>query len=147
MFAGSLHSILLSERQASVCICVRACACVSALRMTEGFWQNEVTLFYQVNLCGGGQDKELCFCVYACVCVCVCVFVHICMYGLVLMSENALHSFQSCNFAFLAATSSSVSRLDHKSSPLFSDRSFRHRRLKFGVEVKYVCVFVFMPNG
>lgn len=30
--------------------------CVSeALTMTEGFWQNGVTLFYQVNLCGGGQ--------------------------------------------------------------------------------------------
>lgn len=26
------------------------------LRMTEGFWQNEVTLFHQVNVCGGGRD-------------------------------------------------------------------------------------------
>lgn len=35
--------------------------------MTEGFWQNEVTLFYQVILCGGGQDKEACL--YMCACV------------------------------------------------------------------------------
>lgn len=37
--------------------------------MTEGFWQNEVTLFYQVNLCGGGQDKEMCL--YTCVSLCI----------------------------------------------------------------------------
>ena len=39
--------------------------------MTEGFWQNEVTLFYQVNLCGGGQDKEMCLCARVCVRACV----------------------------------------------------------------------------
>lgn len=29
--------------------------------MTEGFWQNEVTLFHQVNVCGG---EEMCLRVF-----------------------------------------------------------------------------------
>lgn len=68
--------------------------CVSVLRMTEGFWQNEVTLFYQVNLCGGGQEK-----MFVCLRVCLCVCAHLrvcmqmcacCMYGLLVMSDIAL---------------------------------------------------------
>lgn len=74
MLAGSLHSTLLSERRVSACMCAGMCArlraCVCVLRMTEGFWQNEVTLFYQVNLCVGGQDKEF-VCVPLSVCKCV----------------------------------------------------------------------------
>lgn len=50
-------------------VCEYLCVCVWALWMTEGFWQNEVTLFYQVILCGGGQDKEPCL--YVCACVCM----------------------------------------------------------------------------
>lgn len=40
----------MSTERACVCVCV----CI--LGMTEGFWQNEVTLFHQVNVCGGGRD-------------------------------------------------------------------------------------------
>lgn len=60
------------ERARRVCVCV----CVAAARrMSEGFWQNEVTLFCQVNLCGGGRDKEVCLCVHLCVSAQVGVYV------------------------------------------------------------------------
>ncbi len=46
---------------------------------------------------------------------------------------------------FLAASRSSSGRsvglLVHKSSPLFCDCSFHPRRLKFGMEVKSVCLY------
>ncbi len=36
----------------------------------------------------------------------------------------------------------SLSRLVHKNSPVFGSHSFRPRRLKFGMEIKFVCVCV-----
>lgn len=65
-------------------MCVRACICVCVLQMTEGFWQNEVTPFYQVNLYVGGQEEKFVFlrvylsaCVFAwCSCLLVMSYLH-----------------------------------------------------------------------